>query len=93
MLLKVLRYSSQEDSTNGLLFEITQQGSHFLCYTLEDEYREEKKYGETRIPDGLYKLGLRTEGGFNGRYGKRFPAIHKGMLQVRMEIYHTIMVA
>ena len=82
MLLKVLRYSSQEDSTNGLLFEVTQQGSHFLCYTLEDEYREEKKYGETRIPDGLYKLGLRTEGGFNGRYGKRFPAIHKGMLQV-----------
>ena len=81
MILEVLRYSSQKDSTNGLLFDVT-EGRKFLCYTLEDEYREEKKYGETRIPDGEYNLALRTVGGFNARYSKRFENIHKGMLQV-----------
>ena len=35
----------------------------FLAYTLEDEYREEKVYGETRIPNGTYELGLRKVGG------------------------------
>ena len=51
MVLEVLRFSSLKDSTNGLLFNTT-EGREFLCYTLEDEFREEKKYGETRIPDG-----------------------------------------
>jgi hypothetical protein len=81
MVLEVLRFSSLEDSTNGLLFDIT-EGREFLCYTLEDEFREEKKYGETRIPDGTYKIKLRTVGGFHGRYSKRFKDIHKGMLQI-----------
>ena len=36
MELIVLRFSSQEDSTNGLLFERTSMGNKFLCYTLED---------------------------------------------------------
>ena len=81
MTLEVLRFSSLEDSTNGLLFDTTGERK-FLCYTLEDEFRSEKKYGETRIPDGEYKLSLRTEGGFHGRYSKRFKDIHIGMLQV-----------
>ena len=51
MELEVLRFSSQKDSTNGLLFDVT-DGRKFLCYTLEDEHREEKEYGETRIPSG-----------------------------------------
>ena len=82
MELEVLRFSSQSDSTSGLLFEKTKSGKVFLAYTLEDEYREKKEYGETRIPDGEYKLGLRTIGGFNSRYSERFRLIHKGMLQV-----------
>ena len=81
MILEVLRYSSQKDCTNGLLFDVT-EGRKFLCYTLEDEYRKEKAFGETRIPEGKYKLSLRTEGGFHGRYSKRFEDIHIGMLQV-----------
>ena len=81
MVLEVLRFSSLKDSTNGLLFDTT-EGAEFLCYTLEDEFREEKKYGETRIPDGTYKIKLRTVGGFHKRYSKRFENIHKGMLQV-----------
>ena len=54
----------------------------FLCYTLEDEYRSEKKYGETRIPEGTYKLGLRTVGGYHRKYKERFKDIHIGMLHV-----------
>ena len=38
MKLEVLRYSSQNESTLGMLFDVT-EGREFLCYTLEDEYR------------------------------------------------------
>lgn len=85
MELQVLRFSSQEDSTNGILFDVTGGKRTFLCYTLEDEHRkiEEKVMGETRIPSGTYKITLRTTGGFHGRYEKKYGAMHKGMLWVR----------
>lgn len=83
MKLEVLRISSQEDSTLGLLFDITNGDRKFLCYTLEDEYREIKVMHETRIPAGTYKITLRTWGGFHERYSKRFPEMHKGMLWIR----------
>lgn len=82
MKLTVLRISSQADSTSGLLFEDIGLGPQFLCYTLEDEYRRDKISGETRIPAGTYKVGLRREGGFHGKYSKRFPGLHKGMLHI-----------
>tara|TARA_R110000824_G_scaffold67836_4_gene175612 strand:- start:2732 stop:3208 length:477 start_codon:yes stop_codon:yes gene_type:complete len=82
MKLKVLRFSSQADSTHGLLFEDSDIGKRFLCYTLEDEARALKVRGETRIPAGIYKIELRTEGGFNERYSKKYPGIHRGMLHV-----------
>ena len=93
MELEVIRISSGTDSTNGVLFEIDKHSPaphaegfrckrKFLAYTLEDEYREEKKYGETRIHNGTYKLGLRKEGGYNAKYSKRFSDIHIGMLHV-----------
>ena len=82
MRLKVLRFSSQEDSTSGLLFEVNDIGDRFLCYTLEDERRALKVRGETRIPAGTYQIGFRREGGFHGKYTKRFPGLHKGMLHI-----------
>ena len=93
MELEVIRISSGTDSTNGVLFEIDKYANSphsegyrckrkFLAYTLEDEYREEKKYGETRIPNGTYKLALRTVGGYNEKYKRRFPDFHVGMLHV-----------
>ncbi len=82
MELEVLRFSSQKDSTNGLLFDVT-DGRKFLCYTLEDEHRDVKEYGETRIPAGTYKITLRKVGGFHGRYLKKYGEMHKGMLWVR----------
>jgi hypothetical protein len=49
---------------------------------LEDEKREKKVMHETRIPEGVYKITLRTFGGHHERYLKKFPE-HKGMLWVR----------
>jgi hypothetical protein len=82
MKLEVLRISSQKDSTNGILFDVT-EGRKFLAYTLEDEHREEKVKGETRIPAGTYKITLRTVGGFHSRYVSKYGDMHKGMLWVR----------
>ena len=82
MKLKVIRFSSQSDSTSGLLFDVT-NGNKFLCYTLEDERREEKVMAETRIPAGVYSIKLRKEGGFHGRYTKKYGSMHKGMLHVQ----------
>tara|TARA_R110002074_G_scaffold50127_3_gene127675 strand:- start:915 stop:1412 length:498 start_codon:yes stop_codon:yes gene_type:complete len=93
MELEVIRISSESDSTNGILLEVDRLSPaphaegfrckrKFLAYTLEDEYRNEKKYGETRIPNGTYKLGLRKEGGYNSKYSKRFSDFHIGMLHV-----------
>jgi hypothetical protein len=82
MKLQVLRFSSQTDSTSGLLFEVTEVKKHFLCYTLEDERRVLKVRGETRVPAGVYKIELRNEGGFHQRYTKKYPGIHRGMLHI-----------
>ena len=60
MKLEVLRISSQNDSTSGILFDVTDGKRKFLCYTLEDEYRRVKVKHETRIPEGTYKLTLRS---------------------------------
>lgn len=81
MKLEVLRFSSQKRDTLGLLFDIT-DGRRFLCFTLEDEDREEKVMHETRIPAGTYKLRLKKWGGYHDRYAKRFKDIHQGMIEV-----------
>lgn len=82
MKLKVLRFSSRSDSTSGLLFEETEEGLNFLCYTLEDEKRDVKVMGETRIPKGTYKIILRKHGGFHEKYTKRYSDFHIGMLHI-----------
>ena len=84
MKLEVIRFSSEADSTSGLLFDITNQRK-FLAYTLEDEYRDsknEKVMHETRIPAGTYKVILRKIGRIHENYTKRFADIHRGTLHV-----------
>ena len=81
MKLKVVRFSSQEDSSSGLLFDAT-NGMEFLCYTLEDERRKDKKFGETRVPAGVYSIKLRDSGGMTKRYAAKYKDMHKGMLCV-----------
>jgi len=78
MKLKVYRYSSQSRTTLGALHI----NGEFECHSLEDRYRTVKVKGETRIPKGIYKIGLRTVGGHHAKYSAKFPSLHKGMLQV-----------
>lgn len=80
MQLELLRVSSQRDSTNGILFESIGPSRKFLCYTLEDQYQDEKVVKETRIPAGNYQIILRTVGGFHKRYTSKYGNMHRGML-------------
>ncbi len=78
MKITVNRFTNDGSSTLSL---VTINGN-FQCFGLEDEPRDVKVNGETRIPAGEYKIGIRDVGGFHGRYSKKFSNIHKGMLQV-----------
>lgn len=49
------RFADNRESTLGLLFKVGVLRP-FKGYTLEDEFRESKLSGETRIPAGIYKL-------------------------------------
>ena len=64
MKLEVIRFSSEKDSTSGILFDVT-GNRKFLCYTLEDQYQTKKVMQETRIPAGEYEIKYRKEGGFH----------------------------
>ena len=86
MELEVLRFSSQKDSTNGLLFNISDNKRQFICYTLEDEHRDKKVKHDTRIPSGTYAIKLRTWGGINSKYSRRFADFHIGMVVIQMKI-------
>lgn len=80
MELKVLRYNSSSTFTDGLFFI----NGKFQCHTIEDQFKEIKVKGSTRIPDGKYEVTLRKEGGFHSRYQKEYGnTFHKGMLWVR----------
>ena len=85
MRLELYRFSSQNESTLGILYIVNDETNQkdFLCFTLEDEKREVKVYGETRIPEGTYQIEYRKEGGYHNKYSKRFPSIHRGMLEIR----------
>ena len=58
MELRVIRMYSQDDFTIGALYLENENGREFLCFTLEDEHRDEKVKGETRIPKGKYQITL-----------------------------------
>jgi hypothetical protein len=74
----IIRFSGGQEDTLGMLF----LNGIFQHFTLEDEHRNEKVHGETRIPAGTYPLGLRTEGGFHQKYRDKFPQLHEGMVQI-----------
>lgn len=77
--LKLFRYSDNGESSLGIMF----LHNKFQCYALEDEYREKKVRGETRIPAGIYEILLRNAGRLNQKYKSRFPGFHKGMLHLQ----------
>jgi hypothetical protein len=80
MYLDVLRFADNGKATLSA-FQI-----NGVSYTfgIEDEERKEKVSGETRVPEGTYKVSLRAEGGYHNRESTRYkdkkPGFHKGML-------------
>lgn len=78
MKIEVDRFTSDDDTT---ISRISVDGE-FVCFGLEDEYRETKVPKETRIPEGTYMMRLRKVGGFHGRYQAKFNW-HQGMLHVQ----------
>ncbi len=81
MELHLLRISTGDESTLGTMYRIDED-REFRCFTMEDQPNEPKVPGETRIPEGRYIIGLRTEGGMTKRYAKKFDW-HRGMLWLR----------
>jgi hypothetical protein len=79
MRILVERITSDSDTTISTIFIDGQ----FQCFGLEDEYREEKLAKETRIPVGVYDVGVRTWGRAHKKYSTKFGAEHKGMLEVQ----------
>ena len=79
MKITVNRIYSTEDATLSI---VTVDGQ-FSCFGLENEYREEKVPKETRILAGAYSVRWRTEGGFHGRYRRKFSDIHESMLHIQ----------
>lgn len=73
------RFISDTDTTLSLI----SVDYKFICFGLEDEYREVKVPSETRIPAGIYPIKLRTIGGFDARYKRKFPDFHRGMLHLQ----------
>lgn len=76
MELVVKRFADNGDATLGILYV----NGVFECFTVEDEQRDEKVKGETRVPEGIYAVNLRNEGGFHAKYLERYGSMHKGML-------------
>ncbi len=78
MHILVNRCESDSKATRS---EVSVDGT-FVCYAVEDEARDIKVEGETRIPAGTYKVGVRKVGGFHAKYAKLFD-FHRGMLHVQ----------
>lgn len=78
MEIHTYRTSLQSVTTTGNLII----DDSFECLTLEDRVRKKKIYGETAIPAGKYQIGIRDYGGHHHKYLKKFPGIHRGMLQI-----------
>jgi hypothetical protein len=76
MELKVLRLGDNGDTTLGAFYI----NGILKCGTVEDEERAVKVSGETRVPNGKYKVALRKEGGYHQKYTERYGDMHKGML-------------
>lgn len=79
MKLTLRRFATTDDSTMGTL-SVNGEGE---CFTLEDTYREVKINGITRIPEGYYKIDLRSEGSKTLSYQNKFPDFHHGMIWIR----------
>lgn len=77
--LTLIRFSESKEDTLGLLF----WDGRFKCFTLEDEFRVVKVLGQTRIPEGEYRLELRKAGRLHKIFSDRWKWHDKGMIWLR----------
>lgn len=77
MIIRLQRIADYSDYTLGLLV-INKQA---ICFTIEDQHQDVKKYAETRIPQGIYPLKFRNYGSFHSRYAVKF-SFHVGMIEI-----------
>jgi hypothetical protein len=77
VILTLRRFASLADETLGAVHV----DGRFCCFSLEDEHRDLKVAGETRIPAGHYPLKLRTVGRLHEKYSGKFTD-HRGMLEL-----------
>jgi hypothetical protein len=74
LVLDLKRIISNKVTTIGVL-----RSEKLTLWTLEDEHRAVKVKGQTRIPQGIYEIIYRKEGGMLSDYKNLFPD-HPGML-------------
>jgi hypothetical protein len=78
------RFSDNRESTLGVLFKITVGNPFLQGYTLEDEYRDAKVKGETRIPAGRYEIVIqKANTPLTVKYRDRYPTWFKYHLMLK----------
>ena len=76
------RRKTSPRATQGVLLDLSYKTPRQLCDTLERGPGTNRP-GVDRIPEGVFRLGLRTQGGVNARYRKRYgDEFHDGMVEV-----------
>lgn len=80
------------ESTASALYHKDGEKLHFLAFTIEDEYREVKVPGDTRIPAGRYRLLKKTDGQFflkyKAAYGHKFVLEISGVPNFKSILFH-----
>lgn len=79
MILTIKRIKQGNNSTLSEIYI----DDEFFGYGLEDSVREVKIKGSTAIPAGSYKLELNIYGGMNAKYKRKFPEMHRGMIEIK----------
>lgn len=78
--LQRIQQSPSAEETIGKL----NMSGRYECWVLEDQKRDVKVKGDTRIPAGRYEIKLRTEGRIHQNYLAKFGAdFHKGTLHLQ----------
>lgn len=78
MRTRIVRIAEGRNSTLSHLYI----DGIFQCFLLEDKIREVKIMRQTAIPTGNYEIRLNTWGAMNTKYSQKFPAFHKGMVEI-----------
>jgi Family of unknown function (DUF5675) len=85
MPTKIIRIQQKGQSTLSHLYI----NDIFQCYLLEDAIRLIKVKKETALFAGKWTMRLNTEGAMNQEYAKRFPVLHKGMIEILTDQFQS----